>query len=139
MAKTPLLERLRRAYQIARFAERRSISSATALEIWEMRISRRRLFQGSLVAAGTLSALAFESQLHPQVDAAIPSVLIVGAGIAGLTAAYYLDRSGVPVRIVEASKRVGGRMLSAKELGTETTVELGQQRRHKCRSFRIIA
>jgi monoamine oxidase len=126
MAKTPLLERLRRAYQIARFAERRSISAATALEIWEMRISRRRLFQGSLAVAGTLCALGFESQLHRQVDAATPPVLIVGAGIAGLTAAYYLDRSGVPVRIVEASKRVGGRMLSqAKALGTETTVELG--------------
>jgi monoamine oxidase len=126
MAKTSLFQQLRRAYQIARFAERQRISSATALEIWELQISRRRLLQGSLAAAGALSALALDRQFDRQVDAATPPVLIVGAGIAGLTAAYYLNRSGVPVRIVEASKRVGGRMLSqVKALGTETTVELG--------------
>jgi monoamine oxidase len=119
---TSLIQGLRGAYQIARFAQRRSLSSATALEIWELRISRRRLLQGSLAAAGVLSALALERK----VDATTAPVLIVGAGIAGLTAAYYLNRSGVPVRIIEASNRVGGRMLSqTKALGTESTVELG--------------
>lgn len=119
---TSLVQGLRRAYQIARFAQRRSLASATALEIWELRISRRRLLQGSLSAAGVLSALALERK----VDATTAPVLIVGAGIAGLTAAYYLNRSGVPVRIIEASNRVGGRMLSqTKALGTESTVELG--------------
>jgi len=122
MATSSLIQGLRRAYQIARFAQRRSLSSATALEIWELRISRRRLLQGSLAAAGVLSALALERK----VDATTAPVLIVGAGIAGLTAAYYLNRSGVPVRIIEASNRVGGRMLSqTKALGTESTVELG--------------
>jgi monoamine oxidase len=122
MAKTSLIQILQRAYQIARLAERRSMSAQTALEIWELPISRRRLVQGSLAAAGALSALAFERQ----VDAKTAPVLIVGAGIAGLSAAYYLNQSGVPVRIVEANKRVGGRMLSqTKALGTETTVELG--------------
>lgn len=126
MAKTHLLERLRRAYQIARFAEYRGISAETALEMREMRISRRHLLRGSLAAAGALSALGLDYQFNRQVDAATPPVLIVGAGIAGLTAAYYLSKSGVPVRIIEASKRVGGRMLSQKQiLGTETTVELG--------------
>jgi monoamine oxidase len=126
MAKTPLIQTLRRAYQIARFAERRGISAATALELWDVRISRRRLFQGSLAAAGAISAIGLDRQFARQVDAATPPVLIVGAGIAGLTAAYYLNRSGVPVSIVEASKRVGGRILSQTQaLGTETTVELG--------------
>jgi monoamine oxidase len=126
MAKTPLIKTLRRAYQIARFAEYQRISAVAALELWDVQISRRRLFQGSLAAAGAISALALDRQFDRQVDAATPPVLIVGAGIAGLTAAYYLARSGVPVRIVEASKRVGGRIFSqAKALGTETTVELG--------------
>jgi monoamine oxidase len=118
---------LQRAYQIARFAERRQISSETALEIWELRISRRRLLQSSLAAAGAIGAIGSE-QIKERLtaDAAIAPVLIVGAGIAGLTAAYYLARSGVPVRIVEASQRVGGRILSQNQaLGTETTVELG--------------
>jgi monoamine oxidase len=125
MSKSPLIQSLRRAYQIARFANHRQISSATALELWDLQISRRRLVRGSLAAAGALSALAFDRH-QPQVEAAIAPVLIVGAGIAGLTAAYYLNRSGVPVRIVEASQRVGGRILSReKALGTDTTVELG--------------
>jgi monoamine oxidase len=122
MAKTALVQGLRRAYQISRFAQRQSLSSATALEMWELRISRRRLLQGSLAAASAAFALTLERK----VDAATPPVLIVGAGIAGLTAAYYLNKAGVPVRIIEASNRVGGRMLSqAKALGTESTVELG--------------
>jgi monoamine oxidase len=126
MARTPLIQMLRYGYRIARFADRQRILPAIALEIWESRISRRNLFRGSLAAAGTLSALALDRQFHRQVDAATTPVLIVGAGIAGLTAAYYLDRSGVPSRIVEASNRVGGRILSrAKAMGTPTTVELG--------------
>ncbi|WP_373541933.1 flavin monoamine oxidase family protein [Chamaesiphon sp.] len=122
MAKTSLVQGLRRAYQIARFAQRRSLASSTALEMWELRISRRRLLRGSLAATGVLSALALERE----VDAITTPVLIVGAGIAGLTAAYYLTKSGVPVRIIEASNRAGGRMLSqTKALGTESTIELG--------------
>ena len=38
------------------------------------------------------------------------SVLVVGAGIAGLTAAYRLSKLGVDVTVLEASERVGGRM-----------------------------
>jgi monoamine oxidase len=126
MAKTPLIQILRRAYQIARFAQRRGISSAIALERWEIQISRRRLLQGSLAAASAVAAIEIDAQFQQKVAAATAPVLIVGAGIAGLTAAYYLDRSGVPVRIVEASQRSGGRMLSqAKALGTDITVELG--------------
>jgi monoamine oxidase len=126
MAKTPLLQILRRAYRIARFAQLRGISPATALEKWEVQISRRHLLQGSLAAASAVSAIAIDSQFQAQVNAVTAPVLIVGAGIAGLTAAYYLHRAGVSVRIIEAAARSGGRMLSqTKALGTDTTVELG--------------
>ncbi|HEV7587976.1 MAG TPA: FAD-dependent oxidoreductase, partial [Longimicrobium sp.] len=40
------------------------------------------------------------------------NVCVVGAGIAGLTAAYRLRQHGVPVRVFEAQNRVGGRMYS---------------------------
>lgn len=40
------------------------------------------------------------------------SVVVIGAGIAGLTAAYRLHQHGVHVRVFEAQDRVGGRMFS---------------------------
>lgn len=39
-------------------------------------------------------------------------IVIVGAGIAGLTAAYHLKRHGISAIVIEAADRVGGRMTS---------------------------
>ena len=39
-------------------------------------------------------------------------VAILGAGIAGLTVAYELERAGYDVTVIEASKRIGGRTLT---------------------------
>ena len=40
----------------------------------------------------------------------MPRVAVVGAGLAGLTAAIFLERNGVEVCVYEASDRVGGRV-----------------------------
>jgi monoamine oxidase len=128
MAKTNLIQALQRAYRIASFAAQQNIPADTAREILATRISRRRLLQSSLAVASGAAALAFDKQFHqPAIATSNKSpVLIVGAGIAGLTAAYYLIKAGVSVRIVEASKRTGGRMLSQQNaLGTAVTMELG--------------
>jgi monoamine oxidase len=53
-------------------------------------------------------------------------VIIVGAGIAGLTAAYRLRQAGVPCRVFDAQNRVGGRMLSLRNFFADGQVcELG--------------
>src|SRR5271157_2840424 len=57
------------------------------------------------------------------------SVAVIGAGITGLTAAFYLQRKGVPVTIYEASGRVGGVIQSIRrdgylaEFGPNTILE----------------
>src|SRR5215475_9294296 len=44
-------------------------------------------------------------------------VAVIGAGITGLTAAFYLKRRGVPVTVYEASGRVGGVIQSLRQDG----------------------
>ena len=63
-------------------------------------------------------------------------VAVIGAGITGLTAAFYLKRRGVPVTVYEASGRVGGVIQSVRKDGflaefgpntlLETSPKIGQ-------------
>lgn len=54
-----------------------------------------------------------------------PRVAIIGAGLAGLTAAHRLRERGITVEVFEARKRVGGRIFTI-NLGSRTA-ELGAQ------------
>ena len=45
-------------------------------------------------------------------------VAVIGAGIAGLTAAHYLRRNGVPVVLFEAGRQIAGMATSYKALAT---------------------
>src|SRR5215467_757262 len=54
-------------------------------------------------------------------------VIIVGAGVAGLTAAIDLGRSGVPVIVLEARDRIGGRVYTRRVSGCDAPIELGAE------------
>ncbi|HWK05201.1 MAG TPA: NAD(P)/FAD-dependent oxidoreductase [Puia sp.] len=113
--------------------------------------SRRRFLKNStLAAAGLLIPPALKVAPFPKTPGAIaggtaagivpgltspdqsvagPSprnVAIIGAGMAGLNAAYQLKRHGIPSTVFEASDRVGGRMFTLKDqFGTGITTDIG--------------
>jgi monoamine oxidase len=79
-------------------------------------ISRRTFLR---LSAASTPAVVFPQQQTPR-------VAIVGAGVAGLYAAWLLKRSGVRADVYESSKRAGGRMFSATDLlAPGITTELG--------------
>ncbi len=67
-----------------------------------------------------------------------PKVVVVGAGIAGLTAAHRLCQQGIDVHVYEARNRVGGRILSAIvdgrviELGGQNITDGGEAENMRC-------
>jgi monoamine oxidase len=54
-------------------------------------------------------------------------IAVVGAGVAGLSAARALRRAGVEVRVVEARNRIGGRILTRRDAATPLPIELGAE------------
>jgi len=73
----------------------------------ENRLDRRRLLQTAGVAA--LGATAFGRYAPTARGATPPKIVVVGAGLAGLTCAYRLKQAGYAADVHEASNRIGGR------------------------------
>jgi monoamine oxidase len=71
---------------------------------------------GSLLSANSLAFLAKPS-----------SVIVIGAGFAGLAAAHYLKKKKVNVTVLEARNRIGGRVHSFNIPDENLVIELGAE------------
>lgn len=81
-------------------------------------MSRREFITAAMVGGGLMAACA--PQRPPAAHPPPPdtrSVLVVGAGMAGLSAARSLTDAGWPVRVIEARDRVGGRVHTDRDWG----------------------
>ncbi|NMF65860.1 flavin monoamine oxidase family protein [Brasilonema octagenarum] len=126
MTRSALMALLRRAYKITQVSLETGIPTDEIVEIFHQKTTRRRLIYGGLGLASAISAVTWDDGGDSVAYATIPKVLVVGAGIAGLVAAYRLSQAGVPVDIVEARNRIGGRIYTLQNaLGTSIPVDLG--------------
>jgi monoamine oxidase len=86
------------------------------------KLSRREIVAGAVT--GTIAAGIGTAEAAPRLQRA--DVCIVGAGFAGLAAAYRLKQAGLNVVVLEARKRVGGRSWSVR-MKDGTFVDFGGQ------------
>jgi monoamine oxidase len=135
VSRSPLFDSLRLALRVAAVASRERPGLPPVDELFERALSRRRFLRTT--AAATAAAVAAgcarpEAPPPPKPGAPpVPSgqqprIAIVGAGVAGLNAAYKLQQAGLRATIFEGANRTGGRMFTATNLLADgLTTELG--------------
>lgn len=77
----------------------------------------------AMAGMGYAGTSTYEGPLKLEGDAKGASVLILGAGLAGMTAAYELGKAGYKVQILEYREKAGGRCMTLR--GGDTYTELG--------------
>lgn len=116
--RSPLFGLVRRSLRVARHSlatgvpPEELVDRARAASPRPVTLSRRELLRASAVSAAGLAAGCSLRGVPPARPGSRADVVVVGGGIAGLTAAYRLRQAGASVRLLEAQSRVGGRMFS---------------------------
>ena len=128
MARSPLFHLLRttlnRSWAAAASPDRTLDGWAEAVARGS--VTRRQFLRTSGLAAAGLSLGSCATARGSAGPPGSEEVLIVGGGIAGLTAAWRLTQAGVPVRVLEAQDRTGGRMYSIRgHFPDDQVAELG--------------
>jgi monoamine oxidase len=120
MARTRLADQLRESASVARESFERGVEVDQVLE--ERRTRRELLRDVGLLAlgVGALGRLTDVARAAP----ASARVVVVGAGLAGLTAAYRLKQAGCIAAVHEGSNRIGGRCWTIR--GTFADGQIGE-------------
>ena len=90
---------------------------------WPDAPTRRDVLKAALASASGL--LTLDSCRAAPANADLPRVVVVGAGFAGLACSDELAAAGYRVTVLEARDRVGGRVLTFRDLIKDKTVEGG--------------
>src|SRR5260370_24438569 len=112
MARTPLMSRLLHLIRDFRQAEARGISVEQLRDERRLGISRRDLLKTTGAAAVGVSLASPVGVLGPAAASSQPRIGIMGAGIAGLSAALTLQDKGLASTVFDSSNRIGRRMPS---------------------------
>jgi monoamine oxidase len=134
MARTPLFQRLLKLTSMAQNAREEGVDEIEFTE--QQFFTRRKFIQTSAMASLAATVLAscakmiddgnLKSSSVSNALASTPSVVIVGAGVAGLNAAFNLKNAGIPSTLYDANTRAGGRMFTAQNiLNPGLSTELG--------------
>ena len=126
MGRTAAFDSLIRSLQEAR---RRNLAAAGApppLSKEQARWTRRHFMRAAAAAGGAATVASVLPRLPSAIGRGLPRVVVVGAGLAGLKAAYQLKKAGVAATVFEARRRLGGRILSVEgAVGEGLITELG--------------
>ena len=112
--KTPLLGALRSFLRDAQIAKAHGVPVDALREVRAIHAERARRRGVSRRTFLTTAGAAAAASVVPRVSLAarVPTVVIVGGGIAGLNCALELADAGIRSTVYEASGRIGGRMFS---------------------------
>lgn len=120
MPHSELLSKLRSAIKTSIYLKDKNISYDDFLETKnQITTNRREFLKTSLLVSG---GLLLPTKLAYSKEKLAPKVVVVGAGISGLNAAYKLKKAGIKAEVYEASKRAGGRILTVKNMIFEGSV-----------------
>jgi monoamine oxidase len=124
VARTRLGQQLEEAASAAREAWQRDVDVDQVLEERvERRTTRRELLRDAgALGVATLGVGAFGRFTSAARAAAPARIVVVGAGLAGLTAAYRLKQAGYSAEIHEASDRVGGRCWTLRDVFADNQI-----------------
>jgi monoamine oxidase len=84
-------------------------------------VNRRAFVKGTAAGLATVACYSNDpSNILGKVSSGSNSkIVIVGSGLAGLTAAYYLNKQGIQPSIYEARNRIGGRVITQKNFNQD--------------------